>query len=292
MEQAAYVIKKMNLHVLSIDDVPESFSSAVYRLELSNQETVFLKIPYSKEKLIREAEALEALKGTVPVPNVLDCWGGNEKITGALLLSCIQGQPVSKKVDKQLAYDIGVNHAKLHTIQPDDQKNYLELSNVYEEWGAFLHAQFYNFAKDVEGAIPAKLYDQTLELYEAWQKLLPQPDGPSFIHMDFRPANIMADNNQVSGIIDFESSRFGSTEIDFTKINRDIFLHNPGTLEAYQEGYRSIRPLIDLDIILPFYRFTEAFTSLGWCKRRGLDKHQAFFDENLAKLKEFLLTIR
>ncbi len=79
MEQVAYVIKKMNLHVLSIDDVPESFSSAVYRLELSNQETVFLKIPYSKEKLIREAEALEALKGTVPVPNVLDCWGEMRK---------------------------------------------------------------------------------------------------------------------------------------------------------------------------------------------------------------------
>lgn len=110
--------------------------------------------------------------------------------------------------------------------------------------------------------------------------------------MDFWPANIMADNNQVSGIIDFESSRFDSTEIDFTKINRDIFVHNPGTLEAYQEGYRSIRPLIDLDMILPFYRFTDAFTSLGWCKRRGLDKHQAFFDENLAKLKGFLLTVR
>lgn len=43
MEQAAYVIKKMNLHVLSIDDVPESFSSAVYRLELQIRRPFFLK---------------------------------------------------------------------------------------------------------------------------------------------------------------------------------------------------------------------------------------------------------
>ena len=50
--------------------------------------------------------------------------------------------------------------------------------------------------------------------------------------MDFRPANIIIHDNQVSGIIDFESARFGSTEMDFTKINRDIFMKNPGTLEA------------------------------------------------------------
>lgn len=44
-------------------------------------------------------------------------------MTGALLLSCIEGQPVPKKVDKKLAYDIEVSHAKLHTIKPDVQKH-------------------------------------------------------------------------------------------------------------------------------------------------------------------------
>lgn len=292
MDQLAYVIKKMNLHVLAVEGVPESFSSAVYRLKLSSQETVFLKIPYTTEKLVREAEALEVLRETIRVPDVLDYWEGDEEITGALLLSCIQGQPVPKKVDNKLAYDIGVNHATLHTVTPDVTKEFRGLSNVYEEWGIFLNKQFYHFAKVVEGAIPADLYDQTLELYEAWRKLLPPPDGPCFIHRDFRPANILTSDNQVSGIIDFETARFGSTEIDFTKINRDIFLHNPGTREAYQEGYRSVRPLIDFDMILPFYRFTDAFTSLGWCRQRGLEKHQAFFDENLAILKGLLLAFR
>lgn len=292
MDQLAYILKKMNLHVLSVDDVPESFSSTVYRLKLSSQETVFLKIPYTKEKLVREAEALEVLQETVRVPNILDYWEGNEEITGALLLSCIHGEPVPKTVDQKLAYDIGINHAKLHAITPDATKEYRALSNVYENWGAFLNTHFYSFAKEVEGAIPADLYDQTLDLYEAWRKMLPPPDGPSFIHMDFRPANILTNNNEVAGIIDFESARFGSTEIDFTKINRDIFLHNPGTLEAYQEGYRSIRPLTDLAMILPFYCFTDSFTSLGWCRRRGLSKHQAFFDENLVMLKELLLAYR
>ena len=292
MDQLARVIKEMKLHVLSIEDVPESYSSTVYKLGLANQETVFLKIPYSKEKLVREAEALEALKETISVPAIHDYWEGNEEITGALLLSCIQGESVPNKVDKKLAYEIGVNHAKLHTVTPNVNKEYRELSNIYEEWSTFLDTYFYNFAKDVDGSIPVDLYDQTLELYETWRKVLPPPDGPSFIHMDFRPANILTDGNCVSGIIDFESARFGSTEIDFTKINRDIFQCNPGTREAYEEGYRSVRPLVDLDIILPFYRFTDAFASLGWSRRRGLDQHQVFFDKNLVILKELLLTLR
>ena len=61
------------------------------------------------------------------------------------------------------------------------------------------------------------------------------------------------------------------------KLNRDIFTKNSGTLEAYKKGYQSIRPLIDLEVILPFYRFTDAFNSLGWCKRRGMGKASAVF---------------
>jgi aminoglycoside phosphotransferase (APT) family kinase protein len=70
--------------------------------------------------------------------------------------------------------------------------------------------------------------------------------------MDFRPGNILVNGNKVMGIIDFESVRIGSTEIDFTKINRDIFVKYPGTMEAFQRGYESIRPIIDLQTVLPF----------------------------------------
>ena len=117
---------------------------------------------------------------------------------------------------------------------------------------------------------------------------LPPNDGPSFIHMDFRPANIIVDGHNVSGMIDFESVRFGSTEIDFTKLYRDFLSYNPTLYKAFQEGYKSIRPLIDLEDVLPFYQFTDAFNSIGWCKRRGIEKNVLFLEENLARLKGFL----
>ncbi|GAB0170008.1 hypothetical protein LSPCS325_34450 [Lysinibacillus sp. CTST325] len=93
----------------------------------------------------------------------------------------------------------------------------------------------------------------------------------------------------VSGIIDFESVRFGSTEIDFTKLYRDFLSVDVNLYNAYQEGYNSIRPLIDLENVLPFYRFTDAINSIGWCKRRGIEKNALFLEGNLARLKKWLL---
>lgn len=292
MEQLNQVIEKLKLNVLSIEDVPDSFSSSVYKIQQINRQIVYLKIPYSKVKLEREYEAIEILSDTLPVPMLLGYWEGNDEIPGALLLSEMKGQPVSGKVDEKLAYDIGVHHAKLHNVSPQETKTYKGISNVHDQWSTFLETHFYGFAEDVKDVISEDLLNQSIELFEELRNSLPNPDGPSFIHMDFRPANIIIQENKVSGIIDFESARFGSTEMDFTKINRDIFMKNPRTLEAYQKGYKSIRTLIDLEVVLPFYRFTDAFNSLGWCKRRGIKKHQQFFDENYVILKSILMNER
>ncbi len=219
---------------------------------------------------------------------MLDYWEGNEDVTGALLLSEINGVPITEKVDPALAYDIGVHHARLHAIIPNEQDFKSSVSNVYGRWSEFIERQFYSFAEDVKEVIDPCLYEQSLKYFDRQVKLLPSPDGPSFIHMDFRPGNILVHENQVVGIIDFESVRIVATEIDFTKINCDILMKYPGTWDAYQKGYESIRPLIDLQEVLPFYLFTDAFNAIGWCKRRGIEEHQTFLQESLAYLNVFL----
>ncbi|MRX56141.1 phosphotransferase [Bacillus idriensis] len=288
MDMLQQVIDKFKLNVLTIEDVPQSFSSAVYKIQLIDHRTVYIKIPYSKPKLEREYTVLKRLRHELPVPQMLDYWEGNEDVTGALLLSAINGVPITEKVDTDLAYDIGVHHAILHAIVPNEQDFKSPVSNVYGQWSEFIERQFYSFAEDVKEVIDPCLYEQSLKHFVRQLKLLPSPDGPSFIHMDFRPGNILVHENQVAGIIDFESVRIGATEMDFTKINRDIFMKYPGTRDAYQKGYESIRPLINLQEVLPFYRFTDAFNSIGWCKRRGIEKHQTFLQENLAYLNVFL----
>lgn len=283
------LIEMFNLKVHTFYKVDDSYSSTVYKCLLTNGEHVFLKIPYSKVKLNRELEAYRLLAESIPTPKLINYWLGDENCVGALLLTELKGETLTSNTSPSIAFQLGQIHAKLHAIKPNANHPSLHITNVFQNWGDFVDTQFYSFAKDVKPVIDYKLYNLSLETFEKMKKQLPPPDGPSFIHMDFRSANIIINEQQVSGIIDFETVRFGSTEVDFTKLHRDYLSHNENLYLAYKEGYKSIRPLIDLDFVLPFYRFTDSFNSLGWCKRRGLTENINFFEKNLAILKGCLL---
>jgi len=282
------IIQHFRLNVLSINEVEDSYSSTVYKCNLLNGENVFIKIPYTKLKGQRELEAYNLLKGKVSVPEMLNYWSGDEEFSGAFLLSELKGGPLTSAVSTSVAFQVGEIHASIHTLKPSAVNKLNTIQNEFPNWSAFIENQFYSFTEDVKEVLPTILYKKSLDKYEEMKLQLPVPDGPSFIHMDFRPANILVDDNKVSGVIDFESVRFGSTEIDFTKLYRDFLSFNPALYKAYREGYNSIRPLIDLEIVLPFYQFTDAFNSIGWCKRRGMEKNALFLKENLVRLQNLL----
>ena len=276
--------KLINIFAVNIqhfDSVENSFSSTVYRCVQNNGEVVYIKIPFSKVKLFRELEAYRLLDGHVPIPKLLNYWTGDENSTGALLLKESMGEQLSLDSSETIAFQVGQVHAKIHSIQPPTNHKNTYIENVFQEWPQFLDRQFYGFAVDARPLLEEALYNKAIHSFEKMKMNLPEPDGPSFIHMDFRPGNILVTSSEVSSLIDFETVRFGSTEVDFTKIYRDYLSHDSQLYEAYREGYSSIRPLIDLERVLPFYRFTDAFNSIGWCNRRGLEQNIDLFERNL-----------
>ncbi|WP_238327471.1 hypothetical protein [Paenibacillus gorillae] len=147
MSSILNVIEKLKLNVRSIEDVPESFSSEVYKLTLSSGENVYVKIPFNKDKLYREFQILETLQGVIPVPKVLDIWYGDERTTGALLLSAIQGTPCTGDIDEKLAYQISMYHAMLHEVKTPGYGYYL--SDGYKvldqnNWRLYIKSNFEN----------------------------------------------------------------------------------------------------------------------------------------------------
>lgn len=283
-----FVLEQFGLKTIAIHEVEDSYSSTVYKCNLLNGENVYLKIPYTKLKYQRELDAYEFLNGKVSVPEMLDYWSGNEKCPGAFLLSELKGKPLTPKATTKVAFQVGKLHASMHNIQPSVKTASTSIQNEFPNWLHFVETQFYSFAEDVREILDERLYDESMGRFNEMKQQLPSPDGPSFVHMDFRPANIIVEGDNVSGMIDFESVRFGSTEVDFTKLYRDFLSFDITLYQSYQDGYNSIRPLIDLEAVLPFYQFTDAFNSIGWCKRRGVEKNALFLKENLAILNKIL----
>ncbi|SLJ89256.1 MULTISPECIES: phosphotransferase family protein [unclassified Paenibacillus] len=289
MSSILNVIEKLKLNVLNIENVPESFSSDVYKLTLLSGEDVYVKIPYNKDKLFREFQMLEILKDVIPVPKVLDIWYGDESNTGALLLSAIQGVPCTENMDEKLSFQMGVYHAMLHEVKTpgygyhsNDGFNILDQNN----WRLHIKNNFEKWKEPCKELLEPALYERCILHFDGVFSALPDPDGPCFVHMDFRPGNILVNGNKVTGIIDFESARGGSSEIDFTKINRYIWEVNPRTKSPYFEGYQTIRNMLNLEIVLPFYNFYDAFSAVVWCKNRGVERNQSFLQESIEVLKK------
>lgn len=289
MKLVQTIIERFNLNVLSIDHVPESFSSQVYKLNLTNGETVYAKIPYNRDKLYREYRMLDKLREVVPVPQVLDFWSGDDSISGALLLSEIKGIPCTGTIDRELAYQMGVFHAKLHEVtMPGYGVEVQDGYQLYDQnnWRNYIKDSFENFKEPCKEILERELFEKYIHHFESTFSSLPLPDGPCVVHMDFRPGNILVHNNAVVGIIDFESARGGSSEIDFTKIKRYVWDANPQSEIPYKEGYTTILPMLDLETILPFYNFYDAFSAVVWCKNRGIVKNRAFLKESISILEK------
>ncbi|MCR8641151.1 aminoglycoside phosphotransferase family protein [Paenibacillus sp. N1-5-1-14] len=288
MSSILNVIEKLKLNVANIEDVPDSFSSDVYKLTLASGENVYVKIPFNKDKLFREYQILETLKGVIPVPKVLDIWYGDDNITGALLLSAIQGMPCTGDMDEKLSYQIGVNLAMLHEVKPPGYG--FHLANGYKlldpnDWRLHIKSNFQKWKEPCKEILDPELYKRCILHFDGVFSALPDPDGPCMVHMDYRPGNILVNGNEVAGIIDFESARGGSSEIDFTKVNRYIWEVNPRTKIPFIEGYQSIRPMLALERVLPFYDFYDAFNAVVWCKNRGIEQNQTFLQENIVTLR-------
>lgn len=273
--------ESFGLDIAKVSEVEDSHSSEVFKVTLTSGEIVFVKYPYSKLKYQRELDSFNILNRKVSIPKLLDY------NSDSFLMSELKGRPLSKNDSPNIAYQVGVLHAKMHNIRPHEDIIYSGIKNEYPHWNTFVEMMFERFKDNVKSSIDEYLYNKSILKFEQMKNSLPEPDGPCFIHMDYRPANIIVDEDTVTGVIDFESARFGSSEIDFTKIYRGYLRFDADVFAAYKEGYRSVRPLIDLNLVLPFYDFTNAFMSIGLCVKRGITENQSFYDESL----ETLITI-
>lgn len=279
-------VAHFGLKVTRAASVEGSYSSSVRILTLDSGERRVLKIPFVQRKLLRELYALQQLQGSLPVPQVLDYWIRDDGTPGALLLSLLPGRIITGPVPTELAYGLGMLLGRLHThslaCYGDVYETAGDLSTC---WWGMLRQTFESWQSLCVDAMPGDLYEKALDRYAELYASLPEPDGPLWVHFDFRPGNVLAEGTRVTGLIDFESARGGSGGLDFVKIQNEVWNVWPGTREAFLQGYESVRPVPELERSLPFYTLHHAFGGIAWCvKRSRID--DPFFHENMEQLKQ------
>jgi Ser/Thr protein kinase RdoA (MazF antagonist) len=282
-------ITHFDLQVTNVESVEESYSSMVRILTLESGERVVLKIPFIQRKLFRELAALQYLQANLPVPDVVDYWIRDDGTPGALLLSWLPGKVITGQVTPELAFGMGLLLGNLHTHQLEGYGEVFELLNKSSSgWWTMLDKYFQAWQTLCVDTIPPALFEKALERYAQLYATLPEPDGPNWVHFDYRPGNVLVQGEVITGLIDFESARAGSGDLDFVKIKEQVWDLWPDTKKPFLNGYASIRPLPQIESTLPFYELTNAFGGIAWCVKRSKTK-DPFFNENLRKLRQILL---
>jgi aminoglycoside phosphotransferase len=276
------------LKVTRVESVDESYSSVVRMLTLESDERLVLKIPFVQRKLFREIDALHRLKGDLSVPRVVDHWVRDDERPGALLLSLLPGKVIRGAVSTVLAFSMGELLGRLHTHRLEWYGDVYESAQASSTgWWEFVRTKFEEWRPLCADVMSRDLFQRTLDRYDNLYASLPEPDGPCLVHSDYRPGNVLVRGTEITGLIDFESARGGSADLDFVKIQNEVWKVWPGTRKAFLRGYGSIRPVPNLERTLPFYTLHNAFGGIAWCVRRTR-VDEPFFQENMQQLKRSL----
>ena len=119
-------------------------------------------------------------------------------------------------------------------------KKLAEIHNIIGEFNEVKDRRFFH--------IPPKEYFEKnnldISLFEYLRNNKPQNINYCFCHGDFHYANILWEEKEISGILDFELSGIGNKEFDIAWaiiLRQDQkFLREPIELEAFFNGYKSI----------------------------------------------------
>lgn len=281
-QQLKNVLQHFELEPTLISSPPLSHSSKVYILEFSNHSKKVLKIPFNQIKFMRETRALDLLKDAIIVPEIFAALEpGEVSETGALLMSYINGQAGIIENNPELAFSIGEHLAKIHLVQ------FNQFNDNHLSWVENLRNIFMDWISLIQDYIAPKVVDLSLNFMNSSIENIPFEEQAVLTHFDFQPNNIIINKNKVAGIIDFESSKGGSADMDFTKISWLLWKSFPATKTAFLSGYQQIKPLPNYKITLPFYQFWNAFGGMAWCVKHECIGND-FYYENFSRIKTYL----
>lgn len=115
---------------------------------------------------------------------------------------------------------LGMTMSNMHSLLSEMQAN--NLPSVYDEYCLIIERMKIYFAKlAIQNAIEQKLGFQIdikrLDQYELLLKNHKGVPNQQALHMDFVRGNILFDNKEISGILDFEKTALGHTVVDIAR---------------------------------------------------------------------------
>lgn len=258
--------------------LPEnSFANKVRLVTTKNNEIFVFKYSSNKKKFAHEISALNYYSQFINIPKVISATSFSEN-ENLIVMTYIKGITYDEysqmNLINKLAFDYGKILGKLHSIPKLDE---FGDENNWKEYCLNLIKKTCDVLEKKGGI---EKFKNAIHYLKKSVNLLDKQDCVC-LHFDYRPGNVMIDNGQVVGLIDFESSPNGDSVYDFVKFFNCL---NTNAKSDFLEGYKSVRRIPEnFEEKLEFYTKLNSFGCLSFLINENR------FDDNFYKENEGIL---
>ncbi|MBN8828194.1 MAG: aminoglycoside phosphotransferase family protein [Sphingobacteriia bacterium] len=258
--------EKFNLHNANFIRIKheDAMVAIVFKVVLPNHTTFILKVHPREEDYFREIYFLKFLSNLLPIPQIIQAEPSSLIVPSAILMEYLPGEVLKRNdITNKLAYKIGELLACIH-LNKVEKYGDIANDNLSNDPRIPFTIKFEEGFSECCNHLPEIILKKTRYYFNSHIDLLTQVDGPCIMHRDFRPGNVMAVNNEVTGIIDWGSARGGFAEEDFCSFELNEWSTSPDIKKCFIDGYSNIRPIPNYKLIMPLLLINRALAIIGF----------------------------
>jgi aminoglycoside phosphotransferase (APT) family kinase protein len=155
---------------------------------------------------------------------------------------------LTAEMQHRIAYTAGEYLATLHNHKLDGFGLLFEIAAQINkpDWSAFIADFYHDYGRQTQeiGVLPAETLERIYTVMEKMQPLLAAVQQGHFVHGDYHLSNLLQQDGQITGVLDFEWALSGDLSWDF-RIDDQLEIESPGSRERFYAGYTSRRALPD-----------------------------------------------
>lgn len=264
--------ERLNLHKAHFAHVDheDAMVATVFRVTELDGAQLILKICSRPGDYFREAYFLEHFAGKLPVPRIIKLVPPETGVNGAILMECLSGQLFkTQDLTGKLASETGSLLARIHLECTKGYGDLTQPAQLSTDPRVPFTMKFEEGLEECKDHLPVVLLQKVREYYDRHTHLLNTVDGPCVIHRDFRPGNILVDQGQLQGVIDWSSARGGFAEEDFCPLEFGEWSEDSAHKSAFLAGYAKIRKVPSYEQVMPLLRLSRAIAAIGFTVKRG-----------------------
>jgi Ser/Thr protein kinase RdoA (MazF antagonist) len=188
-----------------------------------------------------------------------------------------------------LIFAMGEYLGKLHNISIDSYQDFAKPDQPIANPLLILEQYFQESMEECKIIVSSELLKQSEQNFKRFLPDLNDFDGPNIVHRDYRPGNVLMDDKDIVGIIDFENAMASFAQDDFSRMEMLVWPTYPTLKESFLQGYKQVRRLPNLEF-LPLLKMCKLLGAIGFTIARGTwnNKYSHIYNNNLKLLVQLL----